>query len=38
MFYLINILFVCRQFGSDGYSHELVFNTIFEILNEMVIY
>ena len=38
MFYLINVLFVCRQFGRDGYFHELSFNTIFEIFNEMVVY
>jgi hypothetical protein len=38
MFYLIDILFACRQFGSDGYFHELAFNIIFEFFNEMVIY
>jgi len=38
MFHLIDIRFVCRQFGSDGYFYELAFNTILEFFNEMVIY
>jgi len=38
VFCLVNILFVCRQFGRDGYFHELAFNTTFEIFSEMVIY
>ena len=36
--YLVNILFVCRQFGRYGHFHELAFSVIFEIFSEMVIY